>query len=140
MNDQQIWFGFLDAGNKGTPVVLDRSLSTGNDRTLYLYNLARRAFVEYDRAIVEPKLRDLAAGECDALPELEQAFIAARQGFGPPRRGSLEQAARSSARRAAEESVEEGDGEEPVDELIGAEVGLDDGDDSGDEDWDEDND
>src|SRR3569623_949320 len=59
MTDTQERYGYLEAGNKSTAVVLDRTLNTGNPETLYLFNLARGEILEYSRKIVEPKLREL---------------------------------------------------------------------------------
>ncbi len=82
MSEDHLWFGFLDAGAKSSPVVLDRNLDTGNPKTVYLFNLARNEFVEYQRAIVEAKLRDLKPGEA-SIDTLKSAFGQARSGFMP---------------------------------------------------------
>jgi hypothetical protein len=82
MSNDTIWYGFLEAGGKSSPVVRDLSLETANPKTVYLYNLARGIFLEYAREIVEPKLRELKS---DDIPrdELDKAFQAARQAFHP---------------------------------------------------------
>jgi len=54
-----LWFGCLEAGNSSSPVIRDQHLETGNVKTLYIFNLARGRILEYQREIVEPKLRDL---------------------------------------------------------------------------------
>ncbi len=80
------WFGYLDAGEKSSAVATDPGLDTGNASTVYLYNLKRNAFLEYKRELVEPKLRELDAGNDAILDELQAAYLAARADFAP--RGS----------------------------------------------------
>ena len=80
MSDSDIWYGFLQAGDKSSPVVRDPELKTGNNKTIYLYNQARGQFVEYSSEIVEPKLRDLKSGDV-SLADLKRAFKAARKTF-----------------------------------------------------------
>lgn len=75
-----LWYGFLNAGDKSTPVVRDERLDTGNAKTLFLFNLARQQILEYTREIVEPKLRELKTGETD-LDALSAAYSEARRNF-----------------------------------------------------------
>lgn len=77
------WYGYLNAGEKSSLVVLDERLSTGNPETLYLFNLKRNEILEYKRGIVDPKLRELNEKEKKGLPELKEAFAKARKGFTP---------------------------------------------------------
>jgi hypothetical protein len=79
----KLWFGFLEAGAKGGPVVRDDALSTGNPRTVYLFHFMKGRILEYRRDIVEIKLRDLAAEELPLIPEMRSAYEAARQTFQP---------------------------------------------------------
>ena len=79
MSAKDIWYGVLEAGEKTSPVVRDASLEAAQNK-IYLYNHVRNEFVEYAQAIVEPKLRELAAGDISSK-ELEKAFKAARQAF-----------------------------------------------------------
>lgn len=83
MSNSPLQFKFLDAGAKSSPVVLDPSLSTSNEQTLYLYHQQRDQIIEYRRDIVETKLRDLTKGEQQQVKTLEQAFKTARGGFTP---------------------------------------------------------
>ena len=83
MNDKQVWYGYLEAGNKSTAVVLDRTLNTGNPETLYLFNLARGEILEYSRKIVEPKLRELKGKETDLTTALKNGYDTARSHFTP---------------------------------------------------------
>src|SRR3569623_1701538 len=83
MNDKQVWYGYLEAGNKSTAVVLDRTLNTGNPETLYLFNLARGEILEYSRKIVEPKLRELKGKETDLTTSLKSGYDTARSHITP---------------------------------------------------------
>lgn len=78
-----LWFGFLDAGSKGSLVVRDHSIDTGAPSTIYLFNFAKGRILEYRRDIAESKLRELNDGEREKLKELRQAFNKARNGFTP---------------------------------------------------------
>ena len=57
------WYGYLEAGDKSTAVLRDPELDTGNKKTVFLFNLARKQILEYTLAIVEPKLRGLKTSE-----------------------------------------------------------------------------
>jgi hypothetical protein len=81
MSKSTIWYGYLDAGEKSSPVVIDERLNTGNPQTLYVFNLARGKILEYRRDIAEPKLRELKAAEQSVVSELKTAFDAARHEF-----------------------------------------------------------
>lgn len=119
INEDQLWYGFLEAGDKSSPVVLDPKMDTGSPQTVYLYNLKRNEILEYRRDIVDPKLRDLAPEETD-VDVLNRSFGEARRNFkgkGPrfanvPERG-----------KAAAPAPEEA---EPDVDLVGAEGEADD--------------
>jgi hypothetical protein len=80
---RSLWFGFLEAGDKCSPVVRDGALETGSPETIYLFNLKKGRILEYRRDIVEPKLRELSAEELAMVTELQEAFERARTGFTP---------------------------------------------------------
>ncbi len=80
---KKIWFGFLEAGTKGSPVVRDAELATGDPKTVYLFNFMKGKILEYRRDIVEVKLRELAAEELAMIPELRKAYKAVRECFSP---------------------------------------------------------
>jgi hypothetical protein len=80
MSKNDIWYGYLKAGEKSSPVVRDMSLETKSRGTIYLYNHKRGAILEYSREIVEPKLRELKPEDIP-LDELMSAFRAARKPF-----------------------------------------------------------
>ena len=66
MSQEELWYGFLEAGDRSTPVARDPKLTTGNPDTVYMYNLQRNEIIEYKRAICEPKLRELKPAEADS--------------------------------------------------------------------------
>jgi hypothetical protein len=106
----EVWYGYLDAGEKSTPVVLDPTLNTANPKTVYLFNLARGEILEYRREIVEPKLRELNPGDASGLDELRAAYGQAQRGFTS--RGSRilnlpERRAAAAAARKPDEAEEE---------------------------------
>ncbi len=76
-----IWCGYLEAGDKSTPVVVDQRLETGNPETLYLFNLKRNEILTYNRGIVEPKLRELRNDEAGLVQDLKNAYAKARRSF-----------------------------------------------------------
>jgi len=84
----KIWYGYLEAGSKSSPVLMDPKLDTSNPGTLYLYNLKRDKILEYQRAIIEPKLRELNGKESELAEELKKAFNKARKEFSPRRSSS----------------------------------------------------
>jgi hypothetical protein len=78
-----LWFGYLEANEKGSPVVRDLSMDTGTSSTIYLFNLKKGRILEYRREIVEPKLRELTEEENELMKEMRKAFDSARNGFTP---------------------------------------------------------
>ena len=74
MNAKDIWYGVLDAGGKTSPVVRYATLDASEGK-IWLYNHHRNQFIEYAKAIVEPKLRELTAGDIPQK-ELNKAFKA----------------------------------------------------------------
>lgn len=80
MSKNDIWYGYLQAGEKSSPVVRDISLETNSKRTIYLYNHNKGVILEYALEIVESKLRELNS-EDTPLDEIRRAFKAARKAF-----------------------------------------------------------
>ena len=71
MSTKDIWYGYLDAGEKSSPVVRDASIDTSKNK-IYLYNHARGEFVEYAQATeLEVIYKDLYLLE-DFLAEVAQ--------------------------------------------------------------------
>jgi len=81
MKNNAYWYGYLEAGEKGSLVLRDDSLDTGKPDTFYLYNHKRDAILEYKTSFVEPKLRDLKDSEQEHISTLEKAFKASRSQF-----------------------------------------------------------
>jgi hypothetical protein len=78
-----LWFGYLEAGEKTSPVVRDSSLSTGNRATMYLFNFNKGRILEYRQDIVESKLRELTDEETFMTASLRDAFMKVRNTFEP---------------------------------------------------------
>jgi hypothetical protein len=83
MSKDSLWFGYLEIGEKSTPVALEPRLNTSNPETLYLFHFQRNEFVEYKRDIVKTKLRDFTEDEADLNQEVKQAYIKAVKEFTP---------------------------------------------------------
>lgn len=83
MSEKNLWFGYLEAGEKSSPVVMDSRLNTANPNTIYLFNLIRGEIIEYRRDIIEPKLRPLADGEGRDEKKLKSAYTKVRGDFIP---------------------------------------------------------
>ncbi len=83
MSKASPWFGYLEIGEKSSPIVRDPKLNTGKADTIYLFNLKRNEIIEYKSEIVEPKLRKLNADEADISKELKKAFNKAVKDFTP---------------------------------------------------------
>jgi hypothetical protein len=81
----KIWYGFLDAGKKSSPIIMDPKLDTGDPNTLYIYNFNRNQILEYKRDIIEPKLRVLSDKEAKTADEIKKAYNKARKEFTPRR-------------------------------------------------------
>jgi hypothetical protein len=106
MSKNDIWYGFLQAGEHSSPVVRDATLETKSQKTVYLYNHVRGKFLEYAREVVEPKLRELKPEDV-ALKELDSAFKAARKSFVS---GKVTKKWEAAAAPAASRETEESDG------------------------------
>ena len=100
-----VWYGFLQAGDRSSPVIRDDRLDTGNRKTMYLFNLSRNSILEYSREVVEPKLRDLKADEAATISELDAAYKKARRSFKDRGAGIRSILNRSSNTPASNESV-----------------------------------
>ena len=74
MKKHKLWFGFLEAGSKSSPVVIDRSMEMGDGNTLLIYNHNKKEVLKYVRELVEPKLRELTAQEKKLEASLKKGF------------------------------------------------------------------
>ncbi len=59
MKNNAFWYGYLEAGEKGSLVVRALDLDTGKPDTFYLYNQKETQSSKYKASFVEPKLREL---------------------------------------------------------------------------------
>ncbi|WP_455209625.1 hypothetical protein [Kaarinaea lacus] len=135
MNEiNDIWYGFLEAGEKSSPVLIDPKLDTGNSKTVYMYNLNSQRIIEYKREIAEPKLRILNEQEAALMKALKQGYESIRKEF-TPRNSIVISAAAAAAVSAKPKNRKRADIEED-DSLV--EFDMDDSDIDLDDDLDED--
>lgn len=111
VKQETLWFGYLEAGEKGGPVVRDVTLGTGTPTTFYLFNLNRGAILEYRRDIAEPKLRELTEEEMETIEDLRQAFEQVRKKF-TPREARKPKPLPPTRKKARVEEDDEADGED----------------------------
>ncbi|MGR6035809.1 MAG: hypothetical protein ACU4EQ_04585 [Candidatus Nitrosoglobus sp.] len=124
MKEKTLWYGYLNAGQKSTPIVLDHELHTGNNETIYLFNLIRGEILEYQRQIVEPKLQELSTEQTEVIKQLKAAYAKAKRNFKPQGARVLQFPARNplSKNESEEEELEdltefmEADGEEFIED------------------------
>lgn len=124
MKEKTLWYGYLNAGQKSTPIVLDHELHTGSNETIYLFNLIRGEILEYQRQIVEPKLQELSTEQTEVIKQLKAAYAKARRNFKPRGARVLQFPARNllSKNESEEEELEdltefmEADGEEFIED------------------------
>lgn len=89
MKNKDLWCGFLEAGTKSSPILISSILETNSEKTVYMYNLSRDAIIEYQRQIVEPKIRELKADEADLIEQLVSGYNAAKKNFSAKTRKPL---------------------------------------------------
>lgn len=75
------WCGYLMAGRRSSPVLLDSRLESGSPKTIYMYNLNRDEIIEYVVEVVEKKLRDLKSDESEYIKELDAGYKKACRKF-----------------------------------------------------------
>jgi hypothetical protein len=117
-----LWYGYLEAGNRSSPVIRDERLDTGSAKTMFLFNLERREILEYSRDIVEPKLRELKSGEAKMIKELDAAYVEARRNFKDRRARPLNIPEHAGSVRRPAESQNEDDIDEFIDDSGGDDV------------------
>lgn len=105
MKNKSLWFGFLNAGTKSSAVINDPMLSTGNDKTMYLYNHVRGSILEYQREIVESKLRELEDGDAD-VGDMQKTYKKVRADF-TPKGARLQKVAEQPASKPSPPPVED---------------------------------
>jgi hypothetical protein len=111
-----LWYGYLEAGDRSSPVIRDERLDTGSPKTVFLFNLARREILEYSREIVEPKLRELKSGEAKSIKEIDAAYAEARRNFKDRRARTLNLPEHGGATRRAAESRSEDEPDDVIED------------------------
>lgn len=132
MSDNTLWYGYLEAGERSSAVAMDNRLNTGDPTTVYIFNLQRGEIIEYKRAIVEPKLRELKGKEQELEGELKNAYRKARNGFTPrgARVANVPEKGRPAAPAKAAAAVTDFGGDDYEEEAFVDDAGDEDDDDS----------
>jgi hypothetical protein len=120
-----LWYGYLEAGNRSSPVIRDERLDTGSTKTVFLFNLARCEILEYSRDVVEPKLRELKSAEAKTIEELDAAYAEARRNFKDRRARPLNIPEQGGSARRPVESQNDDEIDEFIDESVGEDVWVD---------------
>jgi hypothetical protein len=120
-----LWYGYLEAGKRSSPVIRDERLDTGSAKTVFLFNLARREILEYSRDVVEPKLRELKSGEAKSIKELDAAYAEARRDFKDRRARPLNIPEHGGSARRPVESQNEDEIDEFIDDSPSEDVWVD---------------
>ena len=120
-----LWYGYLEAGNRSSPVIRDERLDTGSAKTVFLFNLARREILEYSRDVVELKLRELKPSEAKTIKELDAAYTEARRNFKDRRARPLNIPEQGGPARRPVESQDDEEIDEFIDESAGEDVWVD---------------
>jgi len=115
MNMKRCWMGYLEAGSKSSAVLHDPALETGNDSTIYLFNLARGVIVEYHRSTVEPKLRALRDDEAEQMRALRDGYQRARKDFEPRGAKAVVRTPRAAPEARSTREIDEDDTEFELD-------------------------
>jgi hypothetical protein len=99
MKNKHLWVGYLTLPDKKkTLVASDDRVETGKSSTIFLYNQERDQLVEYNREIIEAKLKDAPEEDYDAkkmadaykkalrtkLPNLYRVIFAPNSGIRAP--------------------------------------------------------
>ena len=124
-----LWYGYLEAGKRSSPVIRDDRLDTGSSKTVFLFNLERSEILEYSRDVVEPKLRELKSGEAKMIKALDAAYAEARRNFKDRRARPLNIPEHGGSARRPVEPQDDEDIDEFIDESAGEDVWVDSDDD-----------
>ena len=117
-----LWYGYLEAGSRSSPVIRDERLDTGSTKTVFLFNLERGEILEYSRDVVEPKLRELKSSEAKTIKKLDTAYAEARRNFKDRRARPLNIPEKGASARRPVEPQEDDEIEEFIDESPGDDV------------------
>ena len=120
-----LWYGYLEAGSRSSPVIRDERLDTGSTKTVFLFNLERGEILEYSRDVVEPKLRELKPSEAKTVKKLDAAYAEARRNSKDRRARPLNIPEQGGATRRPVESQDDDEIDESIDESVGEDVWVD---------------
>jgi hypothetical protein len=120
-----LWYGYLEAGNRSSPVIRDERLDTGSAKTVFLFNLTRCEILEYSRDVVEPKLRELKASEAATIKKLDAAYAEARRNFKDRRARPLNIPEQGGSTRRPVVSQDEDEIDEFIDQSADEDVWVD---------------
>ncbi len=81
MSKQNLWYGFLEAEERSSPVIIDNSMDTGEKRTVFIYNHSKKEILKYVREVVEPKLRELTDKEKELEASMKKGFTESLKTF-----------------------------------------------------------
>ena len=107
MSKQKLWYGFLEAGAKSSPIAIDHSMDTGEKHTLFIYNHNKQEILKYARELVEPKLRELIAPEKALEAALKKGFGEALKTLKYPVAKSFDNPTKSKPASKVEKPKEE---------------------------------
>jgi hypothetical protein len=120
-----LWYGYLEAGNRSSPVIRDERLDTGSTKTVFLFNLERGEILEYSRDVVETKLRDLKPSEAKMIKKLDTAYAEVRRNFKDRRARPLNIPEHGSSARRPVETQDDDEIDEFIDDSAGEDVWVD---------------
>ncbi|MGB7931935.1 MAG: hypothetical protein WCH04_06855 [Gammaproteobacteria bacterium] len=120
-----LWYGYLEAGNRSSPVIRDERLDTGSTKTVFLFNLARGEILEYSLDVVEPKLRELKSSEAKTIKKLDAAYTEARRNFKDRRARPLNIPEKGGSARRPVVTQDDDEVDEFIDESAGENVWVD---------------
>lgn len=134
MKNKHFWVGYLTMGDKKTTLVArDERVETGKSSTVFLYNQERDQIVEYNREIIEAKLKDAPEADYDAKKMIDAYKKALRNKL--PNLYRIIFTPNSGVRAAAKEKkveITDDDDEIVIDDNFDMDDDIDDDDDIGD--------
>ena len=103
----ETWYGELRTQRGNTIIIRDDQLPAANKGRIYLYNSERDAIIEYDEAIVTPKLFPLSEeDQARAQAEYDKSWQAVQKKFIKAHKPHSPQQAEEEVVEATEEESE----------------------------------
>jgi hypothetical protein len=82
MKKSGTWYGEIQSSRGNILVIRDGEIPSANKGRMYLYNVDRDALIEYDEAIVSPKLVELSEQDKQQVQaQYQQSWEATRDQF-----------------------------------------------------------